>query len=79
MRFVSWWLRVLEHAKFVVACLLYGEHCVFLTSVHECQKRFCEGRTSLKDEERGNERERESARETERDRQVFYDFIYTIN
>ena len=28
---------------------VYGEHCMSLISVHERQKRFCEGRTSLQD------------------------------
>ena len=28
---------------------VYGEHCMFLTSVHEWQKRFLEGRASLQD------------------------------
>ena len=29
---------------------VYGEHCMSLTSVHEWQKRFHEGRTSLQDD-----------------------------
>ena len=32
--------------------VLYGEHCMSLTSVHECQKRIREGRTSLLDDSR---------------------------
>ena len=31
---------------------VYGEHCMSLTSAHEWQKRFCEGRTSLQDDSR---------------------------
>ena len=29
---------------------VYGEHCMSLTNVHEWQKRFLEGRTSLQDD-----------------------------
>ena len=29
---------------------VYGGHCMSLTSVHEWQKRFCKGRTSLQDD-----------------------------
>ena len=31
---------------------VYGEHCMFLTSVREWQKRFCEGCTVLQDDSR---------------------------
>ena len=31
---------------------VYGEHCMSLTSVHEWQKRFHEGRISLQDDSR---------------------------
>ena len=41
-------LVLLEEAKFIVACLL----CMYLTSVHEWQKKFREGRTSLREDSR---------------------------
>ena len=31
---------------------VYGEHCMYLTSIHKWQKRFREGRTSLQDNSR---------------------------
>ena len=47
---MSWWMRVLENAKFTVACLLCMVKMYVPTSVQVWQKTVREGRTSLQDD-----------------------------